>query len=174
MEMQLTPESLEALQTDSRLRCLYRKKFILDTRHPQPVKVWACGLLKSVSSALLKLGERDEAASNAEALVIQLRRKHILVCFDILLEDDKAQTRRDATRSNELPIYEIYEVGTTLHMRRNASLDSQVNAEYKRLQGCDKAGPPYFYDIKNPPVYEDGRLLEGFRYGEGTEDDKKA
>lgn len=47
-----------------------------------------------------------------------------------------------------------------------------MNAEYKRLQDCDKGGPPYFYDVKNPPVYENGRLLEGFRYGEGTQDDK--
>jgi hypothetical protein len=47
-----------------------------------------------------------------------------------------------------------------------------VDKEYKRLQGFDKGERPYFYDVKNPSVYKDSRLLKGFQYRDGTEDNE--
>jgi hypothetical protein len=47
-------------------------------------------------------------------------------------------------------------------MQQNRSLDAQVDKEYKRLQGFNKGKQLYFYNIKNPLVYKDSRLLKGF------------
>jgi hypothetical protein len=47
-----------------------------------------------------------------------------------------------------------------------------VDEEYRRLQGFNKGEQPYFYDIKYPPVYKDGRLLKGFQYRDRTKDNE--
>jgi hypothetical protein len=94
MEIHITPESLAALQADSPVRCLYREKFSLDSRLPQPVKTWVDGLVETVHRTLLKSVGRDTATSNKEVLMIQVRRKHVLICFDIFLEDCNSTTAR--------------------------------------------------------------------------------
>jgi len=52
---------------------------------------------------------------NEEALVGVFWAVHF-IAFVFRLFGGGAQTRCDATRSKELPIYEIYKVGTTLHI----------------------------------------------------------
>jgi hypothetical protein len=167
MEIQIAPDSLLALKADSPVRCLYREKLSLDSRQPKLVKIWANGLVET----LLKGVQRYAATSNKELLMIRMRRQDVLICFDIFPQDLSCQIRH-VERSNGPPIHEIYKIDEVYHMQRNKSLDAQVDEEYRRLQEFDKGERPYFYDVKNPPVYEDGRLLEGFQYGDGAEDNE--
>jgi hypothetical protein len=166
MEPPIDAESRSALKADSPVRCLYRGELSLNSRQPKDVKIWADGLVETV----LKGVGRDAATSNKELLMIRIHRKHVLICFDIFPWDCSSQIRH-VECSNEPPIYEIYKIDEVYHMRRKKSLDARVGAEYRRLQGLDKGERPYFYDVDNPSVYDEhGRLLEGFRYGDGTED----
>jgi hypothetical protein len=48
------------------------------------------------------------------------------------------------------------------YIQQNRSLDAQVDKEYKRLQSFNKGKQLYFYNIKNPFVYKDNRLLKSF------------
>jgi hypothetical protein len=170
MEIQIAPDSLLALKADYPVRCLYREKLSLHSRQPKHVKIWANRLVETLLKSLEGVG-RYAATSNKELLMIRIRRKDVLICFDIFPWDFSCQIRH-VERSNKPLIHEIYKVDEVYHMRRNRSLDAQVDEEYRRLQGFDKGEQPYFYNVKNPPVYEDSRLLEGFQYGDGTEDNE--
>ena len=72
--------------------------------------------------------------------------------------------------SDTIAIYEIVRDENGYCLSRNKSLDARVRAEYIRLQELDKGDLPYFYDTMNPSVYENGRLIEDFRYKEKDED----
>ena len=73
--------------------------------------------------------------------------------------------------SDIIAIYKIVQDENGYCLSRNKSLNACVKAEYIRLQELDKGDLLYFYDTMNPSVYENGRLIEGFRYKDEKDKD---
>jgi len=170
MEVDIAPETREALEADLTVRCLYRAKFNLDSRHSEAVIAWAETLVRTFSSSMLeKMGQRTTAV-NIQLNVIQLlrSRKYALICFDIFLCDDRLRLEID--QSLEQPIHEVLQKGNVHRVQRNRRLDATVAAEYRRRRSVDKGPRPYFADLANPPVYDNGNRIEGLQNGEPDED----
>ena len=73
--------------------------------------------------------------------------------------------------SDTIAIYKIVQDENGYCLSRNKSLNARVRVEYIKLQELDKGDLPYFYDTMNPSVYEDGRLIDGFRYKDEKDKD---
>jgi hypothetical protein len=166
MEVHIAPESRAALKAHSTIRCLFRTRFKLDSRLSGPVIAWANSLANTFCEALLEDIGQKAAVFDKQMLMVVLSREHALICYDIFLEECSELVRIDIGRSTKQPIHEIRKKGNVYQVRRSKNLDAIVSAEYKRMQGLDKGPQPYFSDSMDPPVYDNGVRLEGFRDGE--------
>lgn len=54
LEIEIDPESRAALETNYTARCLCSKKFTLESRQLQNVKIWVDELVEKVCQALLR------------------------------------------------------------------------------------------------------------------------
>src|SRR5580700_3197776 len=78
---QIDSESRTALKTDSTLRCLYKARFILDSRLSGPVTALAGSLVETFCRALLQSIDREAATIDKRILMLQVHQRHILICF---------------------------------------------------------------------------------------------
>ncbi len=162
-KVQIDSESRTALKTDSTLRCLYKARFTLDSRLSRPVTAWAGSLVETFCRALLQSIGGEAATVDKRLLMLQVHQHHILICFDLFLEECDAQLRKEVEQSNKRPIYAISQKANVYRVRRWKAADKHVAAEFTSIQCHDKGERPYFSDVMNPPVYENGVRLDGFR-----------
>jgi hypothetical protein len=162
-KVQIDSESRIALKTDSTLRCFYKARFTLDSRLSRPVTAWADSLVETFCRALLQSIGGEAATVDKRLLMLQVHERHILICFDLFLEECDAQLRKEVEQSNKRPIYAISQKANVYRVRRWKVADKHVAAEFTRIQCHDKGERPYSSDAMNPPVYENGVRLDGFR-----------
>lgn len=158
MEIQIAPETRADLEAGIYMRFLYYAKFNLDSRHSEPVIAWAGGLAKAVSSAMLKDVGREASSVTPQMNMVELLRvrKYALICFDLGFEgynNEQAQMKQ--------PVHVITARGNTYYVRRNRRLEARVAQEFTTKQNIDKGPRPYFADGLHPPVYDEGRRVEG-------------
>jgi hypothetical protein len=152
----------DCLKAGTPVRCLYKLEFTSSDRSPRFTKDWAGSHLDIVCKALGNIIEGNTSVFEKQLLIIQMRQKHVYICADIFRKCS-SQTLHHRS-SDTIAIYEIVRDENGYCLSQNKSLDARVRAEYIRLQELDKGDLPYFYDTMNPSVYENGRLIEGFRY----------
>lgn len=166
LEIEIDPESRADLETNHTARCLFSTKLALESRQPRDIKIWVEGLVEKACQALLRCLGRDAGSFSKQTVMIQLRRRHAYVCFDIFLPECDERVRADAGSSYTLPIYEIRKAGKVYVMRRNKGLDAVCTSQYTKIRTLDKGGRPYFDDLFSAHVYEDGILIETFPNGD--------
>jgi hypothetical protein len=104
---QIDSKSHTALNTDSTLRCLYKARFTLDSRLSKPVTAWADSLVETFCRALLQSIDREATTIDKSLLMLKVHKRHILICFNLFLEECDAQLRKEVEQSNKQPIYSI-------------------------------------------------------------------
>jgi len=159
----------DSLKAGTPVRCLYKLEFTSSDRSPRFTKDWAGSHLDIVCNALGNIIEGDTSVFEKQLLIIQMRQKHVYICADIFRKCSSQTLHRQS--SDTIAIYEIVRDENGYCLSRNKSLDARVRAEYIRLQELDKGDLPYFYDTMNPSVYENGRLIEDFRYKDIKDED---
>ncbi len=176
MEVKIAPETRAALEANLTLRCLYMAKFHLDSRHSKVVIPWAQSLAERFSSAMLEAIGQQTADVSIQLNMIQLlrTRKIALISYDLFLKECDKRVRDEIDRSLKQPVHEISQRGNVYYMRRNEKVDARVAAEYMRMGSSDKGPRPFFADTMNPPVYVDGRRIEGSSGGQGKEDEPES
>jgi hypothetical protein len=159
----------DLLKAGTPVRCLYKLEFTSSDRSTRFTKDWAGSHLDIVCSALGNIIEGDTSVFEKQLLIIQMRQKHVYICADIFRKCSSQTLHRRS--SDTIAIYEVVRDENGYCLSRNKSLDARVRAEYIRLQELDKGDLPYFYDTMNPSVYENGRLVEDFRYNDIKDED---
>lgn len=131
----------------------------------QPLETFCRALLQSIG--------RVAATFDKHFLMLQVHQCHILICFDLFLEECDVQLREEVEQSNKRPIYAISKKANVYRVRRWRVADKHVAAEFTRIQCHHKGGLPYFSDVMNPPVYDNGVRLDGFRREDYEVDDSE-
>jgi len=164
-----TKMASDFLKAGTLVRCLYKLEFTSSDRSLRFTKDWAGSHLDIVCSALGYIIEGDTSVFEKQLLIIQMRQKHVYICVDIFRKRSSQTLYRRS--SDTIAIYEVVWDENGYCLSRNKSLDARVRTEYIRLQELDKGDLPYFYDTMNPSVYENGRLIEDFRYKDIKDED---
>ena len=172
MEVDIAPETREALEANRTVRCLYRAKFRLESRHSRPVIAWAETLVRTLCGSMLEKMGQQAATADIQLNVVELLRgqSYAFLCFDVFLEDCDGRVRREIDQSLEQPIHDISRRGNVHYVRRHKGLDAIVAREYRRKRSLDKGPRPYFADFQNPPLYDGGVRVERPENGELEED----
>jgi hypothetical protein len=166
-KVKIDTKSRRASETDSTLRFIYYGRFTLDSRMSSPVIAWADNLVEKFCTALLQSESGKTAGGGAAAsvdkrlLIVELKRHHIFICFDLFLEKCDAQLRKEAEKIHKRPVYRISQKGNVYFVRRWKAGDRYVVEDYRLLQKREYEGkPPYFVDIENPHGYVGGIRFE--------------
>jgi hypothetical protein len=100
------------------------------------------------------------ADASVQLNIVQLLPKHVLICYDLFLDKSDERIRSEIAVSFERPIHKVFKIGNVYHIQRDGGLDGMVAAEYKRMESVDKGPRPFFADVMNPPVYDQGERIE--------------
>lgn len=163
MEVQIAPETRAALEATTTVRFLYHAKFHHTSRLSAEVIPWAESKAKEVISEALQVMGQEARSVKISMVMIQLRRtrKPAMLCFDVVSGDDVVSKDDEQPTLARQPIHEISRRGEAYYLRRSRNLDPRVAAELRLTRSFDKGPLPYFVDSMNPPMYDDGRRVEG-------------
>ena len=110
----------------------------LDSRLSGPVTAWAGSLVEKFCRALLESIGGGAATIDKRLLMLQVHQRHILICFDLFLEECDTQLRKEVEQSNKRPIYVISQKANVYRVRRWKMADNPVAAEFTSIQCFDK------------------------------------
>lgn len=168
MQLNVAPESYASLKANRTLRCVYDAKYTPSSRHSSVAIALAHDLVKEFTDALLAHiaqadGPPPETNPTADLklnVVTLLRGSRCVICYDMFLGDCEQEVRDRVDGSVDEPVHAVYKSGDVYHLNRNRALDRRVSQGYANLREVDLGPRPYFTDVKNPPVYDEGERVE--------------
>ncbi|KAI1495701.1 hypothetical protein F5X99DRAFT_108588 [Biscogniauxia marginata] len=144
MQLNIAPESSEALKANGTLRCLFETKYTPSSRHSSVAISLAHDLVIEFTDSLLvhiaqtKAGATSENANPTVDLKLNVvtlrRRERFFICYDMFLKGCKEEVRNKVDKSVDQSIHTIYKAGNVYHMMRNPALDRRVAQEYANLR----------------------------------------
>jgi hypothetical protein len=87
--------------------------------------------------------------------------KIALICYDLFLKECDEHVRSEIDQSLERPVHIITRRGKAFHVRRSDKMvEARVADQYREIGEFDEGPRPFFVDLMNPPLYDEGVRVE--------------
>jgi len=175
-EVRVAAETRATLAADLTMRCLLKTKYDRDSRHSKVAIAWAQSRAEKLSRAMLEHIGQQTAGFSIQLNIIELLDRHkALICYDLFLEECEKHVRSEISRSLDRPVYIATRRGKVFYIQRSdRRVEQKVAERYGTIEKADKGPRPFFVDLMNPPIYDEGVRVENSEGDNPEAEDPKA
>lgn len=162
MKVQLDATTQATLDERRTMRCVCRATYSKPSRDRDDVIEWAKTIVNKFVKALAAHLKQPITAIDTQLNCVVLTKRWAGICYDLFLEDCDAALRAEIDSSTSRPIHFVEKRGHVCHAQRRPRLDAFVATTYANLRIEAPGFRPYFGDLEDPPVDEDGQRVAEF------------